>query len=180
MNPTHPAKDSHRQASLVTWYMSPIALLLVVLGIVFGELEGRDQLMCIGLFIYSAFVNLVFPRFLAEQKAEKRSQDINSRLVQNLAINTALVYFLWPRFQPMWLILSLTPFATAVYGTLKRTLIVAGLTGGLLFLLHGLRGEPGAIGWFQVVTETAFIALLSPLIHGISRMSLETKQAETK
>jgi hypothetical protein len=174
MDATNPGlHDPQHQVKLITRFMSPFALGLILFGVFVGDIQGRAQLACFALFGFSAFFNLVFPRFLSDQKVEARSWNVNFRLFLNLVINTALVFIVWPSFRPMWLILALTPFATAVYGSWRRTLTLSLVTAAILLVIHALRNEPGLGGWIESFSEAAFVVLISLLIHGVSRLSSE-------
>ncbi len=160
--------DSQKTVNLVGFYATPLALLLGVMGIVVSEYDNNLRMLCLGMLGFSAFFNLVFPRFLKAVTMEKKAGNVLLRMVINLTVNALLVYALGGTYRSMWLILALTPFATAIYGTRQKTAVSAAIASLVLVAVHVLQRDMSLVGWAEVLGRIAFIILISLMINGVA------------
>ncbi|MEW6368272.1 MAG: hypothetical protein AB1714_26885 [Acidobacteriota bacterium] len=160
------------RATLVGRFMTPLALLLGGAGLVWAELPVGVLSVCVGLLLFGAVFNLGFPRLLGEDSLDAVGRHVNIRLYLNLLVNTLLVYFLMPAFEPVWLILALTPIATAVYGSLKQTAANAAIVSVIVMGLAVLDPENVLKDWCEAAARVAFVLLISFMIHGLAQRPL--------
>jgi hypothetical protein len=162
-------KDSfHRKdlVLLVSLFATPFAILLSVTGIVVAQVRGTTLFLCLGLLIFSALFNLVFPRLIARTSSlERRGFVVQMRIVVNVIVNSILVYYLGEAFRPMWLVLALTPFATAIYASRARTLSAALTVFAALLMVFVLWGRGNAAALAEHLTYGVFMVLISLMIN---------------
>lgn len=163
--------DNQRLVRLVGYFATPFALFLGLMAVLLTPGEGVAKTVALGLLGFAAFFNLAFPKFLSEQEQGKKGWNVKFRLYLNLAVNGAVVYLLGDEFPPLWMLLALTPFATAIYGSRQRTMINALMAILLLFGIQGFRPYTGLLDYAVQACQAAFIVLISLLINGVSRLS---------
>ena len=171
MNTVPDKFDSQRLVKLVGYFATPFALFLGLMAVLFTSGEGAAKTAALGLLGFAGFFNLAFPKFLSEQDPEKKGWNVKFRLYLNISVNTAVVYLLGDEFPPLWMLLALTPFATAVYGSRQRTLVNAVVAIVLLFGIQAFRPFTGLFDYAVQACQGAFILLISLLINGVSRLS---------
>ncbi len=155
-----------RMAILVSRYATPLAIALVSMGIILAQPQGGTRDIVIGLLFWGIFFNHFILSFI--KRDGPGCWFIKLRLLVNLATNTLMVYFLGSHWPPIWLLLALTPIATAIYSSKARTMLAAGAVSAILLVLHALRGPHSAMGWGTEAAQAAFIVLLSLLINELS------------
>lgn len=151
--------------SLVGVFATPFAVLLTVAGILVTGVRGPVLWVCAGLMVFSAFMNYLFPRVLANQPMETRGRGVQLRLVFNVALNSVLVFYLGDAFRPMWLVLALTPFATAIYASRVRTLSAAFAVSAALLTIHVLQGHGAGVLLLERLSYVTFMILISLMIN---------------
>ena len=151
--------------SLVGVFATPFAILLTVAGIVVADVRGPALWICAGLMVFSAFMNYLFPRLLANPTMERRGVGVQLRLILNVALNSVLVYYLGDAFRPMWLVLALTPFATAIYASRLRTLSAAFAVSAALLTIHVLQGHGADVLLLERLAYVTFMVLISLMIN---------------
>ncbi len=164
--------DSQRLVTLVGYFATPFALFLGGLAVAFTDNESWQKSLALGLLGFAAFFNSVFPHFLKQQDVVKKAWNVKFRLYMNLVVNSVVIYLLGDQFPPLWLLLALTPLATAIYGDQKRTLINALTASGVLLVIQAVRSNTQAADWAVVSVEIAFIVLISLLVNGVSNMAV--------
>jgi uncharacterized membrane protein len=122
------------------------------------------------LLAFSIFFNVI--AVAAIQKLVETSSALKKmRMLINLAVNVLLVYLLGPFWPPMWLLLALTPIATAIYEGPAQTLLSSAGIAALIVGIHILRGGGSPHEWGQVLSYAAFIILMSLLINELTQAS---------
>lgn len=159
-----------RLVMLVSRYATPFAILLVVLGIVLASPAKMPRDISIGLLAFSILFNVVAVNAI-RKLAETMPWIKKMRMLINLAVNVILVYELGPFWPPMWLLLALTPIATAIYEGPTQTLMVSASTSALIIGIHLTRGGGSPQEWGQTLSYAAFIILLSLLINELTQAS---------
>lgn len=159
-----------RLVVLVNRYATPFAFLLVASGIILASPEITARNIGIGLLFFSIFFNVVAVGAI-RKLAETMPWIKKLRMLINLAVNVVLVYKLGPFWPPMWLLLALTPIATAIYEGPTQTLLVSSGTSALIIGIHLLRGGGSPHEWGQTMSYAAFIILLSLLINELTQAS---------
>lgn len=154
---------------LVGMFATPFAILISLAGILIADVRGGQLFLCGGLLFFNALFNLVFPRFMSRlSSAERRGIGVQLRIIVNVAVNATLVYQLGESFRPMWLVLTLTPFATAIYASRARTLSAALTVSAAMMTIHVLWGHGGGVVLLEHLTYAVFMVLISLMINSAS------------
>jgi hypothetical protein len=170
MTPLQPSPRDFRLVVLVNRYATPFAILLVVLGIVLSSPQGSVRNMSIALLAFSIFFNVMAVGVI-RSLSESMPWIKKARLLINLAVNFILVYILGPFWPPMWLLLALTPIATAIYEGPAQTLLTSAGTSALIVIIHLIRGGNTPHQWGETISYAAFIILMSMLINELTQAS---------
>ncbi len=170
MTPPTISNRDVRLVVLVNRYATPFAIGLVTMAIVLSSAMGTVRDVSIGLLLFSILFNIVAVG-LIRRLAETKPWMKKARMWTNLAVNIALVYLLGPFWPPMWLLLALTPLATAIYGGPTQTLLASSGIAALIVAIHLLRGGGSPHEWGQVLSYAAFIVLMSMLINELTQAS---------
>jgi|GEM_PF-2734928 len=171
MGPHTEKFDSHRLVTLVSYCATPFALLLGLMAVVLTDLPGWPKTISLGLLGFAAIFNLGFMRVFTSQGDDKKGWNVKFRLYMNLVINVVVLYLLGEAFPPLWMLLALTPFATAVYGGRQHTLINAFTSVVVLMGVRFLRNQTTPLEWGVVVAECVFIVLISLMINGVASLA---------
>lgn len=158
-----------KRMRLVGRYATPLAIFLVGAGVLFAQPTGMVRAWSLGLLVFGILFNLGFSTFMSSKVRGFRRM-LQVRILVNLAGNGALVYLLAPFWPPIWLLLALTPFATAIYSTAARTLVASTVSGVMLVVIRA--AQPGGAGspleWGVVGVQVLFIFLMSLMIHELA------------
>jgi len=169
MNPSTSDRNV-RLVVLVNRYATPFAIGLVTMAIVFSTNRGTLRNESIGLLLFSILFNIASVG-LIRRLAETRPWLKKARMLINLAVNIALVYLLGPYWPPMWLLLALTPIATAIYEGPTQTLLASSGIAVLIVAIQLFRGGGSPHEWGQVLSYAVFIVLMSMLINELTQAS---------
>jgi hypothetical protein len=179
MTPIDPVSRDVRLVVLVNRYATPFALLLVIMGIALSQPMGHTRGISIGLLLFSVIFNFAAVPVIRKHSAQKPWLP-KMRMAINLAVNVVLVYFLGGYWPPMWLLLALTPIATAIYENRMKTLWAGLGTSFLIVLIHLSRGLTGPYEWGQTLSYSTFIILLSLLVNELTQASFPRHPQEKK
>lgn len=168
MTPSH--QHDVRMVVLVSRYATPFAILLVLMAIILAAPAGSVRNSSVALLAFSIVFNVAGVGVI-RHLAEKAPWIKRARLWINLAVNIALVAILGPFWPPMWLLLALTPIATAIYEGPTQTLLSSAGTAVLIVVIYTLRGGGAPHEWGQVLSYASFIVLLSLLINELTQAS---------
>lgn len=159
-----------RMAGMMTRYGTPLAVFLVLLGLWAAPFSARVRAACGAAIGFGVLFNLVMLRVLIGRQA--RSPGIVLfRLFTNLSVNVALVYLMGGLWRPIWLLLALTPLATALYESRSKTLVSAASVSLLLLSVSLIRGIETRVEWMEVFAYAAFIMVFSLLLNELSGRS---------
>lgn len=162
-----------RMAVLVSRYATPFAVFLVSLGLVLGQPRSPVREICAGLLLFSVLFNLIVV-YLLRTSARAPLILIRIRQVINLGVNIMLVYWLGGYWTPIWLLLALTPLATAIYDTRTKTLVVSFGASVILLILHALRPmNSSPVEWGQEIAWAGFIVIFSLLLNDLAALVRE-------
>ena len=172
----NPAEAFHKKASLslLTRYGTPLAVILVGSGVAWSPIDDRSRKLCVFLLAFSLFYNLFFFRIIAPLTDQTRSLLAKTRATLNLWINVLLVLILGRTWPPIWLLLTLSGVATAVYGTRERTIVTAGFLSFLLVAINLFLRMNSPLEWGLVIMKSSFIVLTSLMINDLARNKKET------
>lgn len=155
-------------AQLVSRYCTPIAIILVALGILLTSPVYPTREIVIGLLIVSALFNSISVQWIKQKPAERHVR-LKARVVINVMMNVLLVYFLGAYWTPVWILLLLTPVATGMYGTRTRTLQASVVATIILLGIHATRGQNSPLYWGEQICYGVVIILLSLMVNDLAR-----------
>ncbi len=155
-------------AVVVGRYATPLAVLLIGVGILLAQPAGRGRKATVALFVFGILFNAAMIRLIKREGAGHGL--IMARLFTNVFVNTIIVYILGPYWPPIWLLLALSPLAAGIYSSRADTLKTAGIVSATLLLIHYFKGGSSAAAWGQQGVQCAFIALISLLVNEVSRL----------
>jgi hypothetical protein len=161
-------------AILINRYATPLAILLTALGVALSQPKGTVRIISITLLVFGIVFNTASLSVI-KLAHEAKPWFMELRLCINLGINLTLVYFLGGYWPPIWLLLALTPIATAVYSTRAQTLRVAAGVSVLLLAIHSARRLNSPMEWGQQAACVAFILLLSLMINELAQLARLSK-----
>ncbi len=173
MEPILTAGPSRERALLVNRYAMPFAVMTVCLGVALGNPEGFTGKLSFGLLVFGAFFNLAANRYI-ESASGNTGAFIKVRLWVNLACNAAIVWMLGGYWTPAWLLLALTPLATAMYSTAAQTMTVSFAVAVFILIRYGARANGGTpLEWGEHACYGAFVILASLMVNGLARQKPE-------
>ncbi|MCX5794301.1 MAG: hypothetical protein NTY77_02240 [Elusimicrobia bacterium] len=158
----------HSRTHLVNRYFTPLGVLLVANGIILAELPLRLKAVSSVLMVFSILFNSLSIGWIDHGDAAGRR--LRVRVWVNFAVSVLQVYIFGPAWPPAWLLLILTPIASAIYGSRGNTILFSFLASAAILVVHALRGPSGPIGWAVQVNCGAFIILLSLGLYALSRI----------
>ncbi|HRY29260.1 MAG TPA: hypothetical protein P5079_04390 [Elusimicrobiota bacterium] len=156
-----------RRVQVVNRYATPFAILLVALAIFLPSPIRSVRIIGLSLLAFSILFNLVTVG-LIRRRPEILPRLKKLRLYTNLAVNVVLVYELSPYWPPIWLLLVLTPIATAIYASARQSLMTSLLIAFLIMGIHLVHGGGGLMEWGQTLSRAAFVVLLSLLLNELA------------
>jgi len=163
------------KALLVSRYSTPLAVLLVASGIVLSQPQENIRNSSIFILLFGLVFNLFVVRWL-QKLGTVGSWVVHSRVFINVGINTALVYLLGDYWPPMWLLLALTPIATAVYDSRARTLITSAGVSAILLAIQASRTFSSPLEWGVQFAQIAFIFFMSLFVNDLVARIRFTKE----
>ena len=163
-NPPDKTRDV-RNVLLVNKYATPLAVILVGLGLVFSQPVGTVKAVSAGLLVFGILFNLLAVPAIARFGGEMPWLP-KTRMLVNIVVNVVLVYYLGAYWPSIWMLLALTPIATAIYAGRGKTLFMACSVSLALAGIQVLRGaNSGPSDWGELLGRIAFIVLLSLMIN---------------
>ena len=174
--------QDHRRAMdalrIVNWFMTPFALVLVMMGIYFGKPDLGSMRLAVVIVMFTCWAN-VASLYVLEKHPSRMELIRKTRVVANYLFNLGLLYLLLPVWKPIWMLLLLTILAVAIYETREGTIVHAALFTFMLLFVGSLRGmlKGAVLGelimyaatiWFAGLFVNALIALNAPKVSGRS------------
>jgi len=151
---------SGTKVNIVSRYFTPLALLIIANGIILTEPPSPLWQISSVLLGFSIVFNSLSTRWV-ERDPETRGFRVLLRVYINLGVNAAIVYLLGEHWTPVWLLLLLSPIATAIYGSFKQTIISAFIGAGILMVMAALRPDMTPLLWAEQANYGLYIILLS-------------------
>lgn len=159
---------------IVDRFFTPFALSLVLSSLYLGFAEPKSKTISVALVAFLAVFNEV-SAWVARKKMDWAVRIGYTRIITNFTANVLLVYLLGTFWGPMWLLFVLTPVATALYASWKRTFITAAISSAALLGIYASRGLEGSVGWGQASLHAAFIVFISLFVNSIARLVMQMK-----
>lgn len=156
----------NRMAVIVSKYATPLAALLIGMGIGVALPPGKSRSAAAALWVFGLVFNVVVTHLIRNEGAGKSL--VMTRLFVNVFLNTVIVYLMLLYWPAIWMLLALTPIAMAIYSTRGNTMVVAGVVSAVLLSIRYMR-DPGSAGaWSGELAHCVFIFLISLLINELS------------
>lgn len=134
-----PRKTPPEKLKLVSWYMTPYAVLLVVMGLIFGHPPIMEARLTVAILVLSILVNL--SAMVGLHKAPGYSALIRDlRVGINIVCNFWLIYILLPYWPEIWMLLLLVVIALSVYDSREATFLYCCAFGCLLIFVAYMKG----------------------------------------
>lgn len=159
---------ARERALLVNRYAMPFAVLTVCLAIVLGGGEGWTGKLSVGLLLFGAAFNLAAGRYLAAAGPAAKPF-IRMRMAVNFLCNALIVWMLGGYWSPAWLLLALTPLASAIYSSRGETFAVAAAASVFLLIRYGVLGPGTPLEWGEQFIYGLFIVLSSLMVNELVR-----------
>lgn len=167
MNDAQRRPGTVERVVLVNRYSTPFAILLVTMGIVLTNPVGWARDVSIALLLGGIAMNIAAVAWL-KRAPESSGWLVPGRMTANVLINVALVYVLGAFWEPIWLLLALTPLAGAIYADKLKTLTAAlGVSAALVFIA-ALRGTASPLEWGETAAQAAFIVFVSLMVNELA------------
>lgn len=158
------------KTNLVSKFFTPLATLLVVSGIVLAWPDSPIRECLFGLVVLTFFFNYWTSRWIDASPAPWK---LTLRMDVNLLINISLVYFLFAKWPPIWLLLYLSPLASALYGAQSKVIGQSFLAAAVLLVVHHLQGSGDPMAWAQTIAYAMSLILLSLAVYELARVAKE-------
>lgn len=161
---------SRKTTHIVSQYFTPLAILLVGNGLVVAPPPSPAREIVIGLLALSIIFNHLSVSWIEDAPVAKFWK-LQARVWVNIIINIALVYLLSRHWPPIWLLLMLSPVATALYGSYRQTILTASVAAAALLAIKYAYGEDfSAAAWAQQMIQGCFIFLLSLALYKFTQV----------
>lgn len=144
-------------------HLTPLAVLVVVPGLVVAGLPRVRALLSLGLLVYSVLVNYLSVLWLG-QRVEKVAK---FRVVSNYLVNIALVWLLYTSWPAIWLVLLLMAVGPALYQSRRDAALTGVAVAMLLLAVHGLLGDYSVLAWADAGVKACAIVVLSLFVSAI-------------
>ena len=157
--------ERQKYAHLVSRYATPLAILVVAVGLALSPPRHPQREICLGLLIFGIVFNVTITRILDHGGG---AWLFKLRRWTNFFNNLVTVYLLGPYWTPIWLLVTLTPLATAITGSRRSTIVTATMTSVALIIIHSTRGHNFCLEWGQQIIYAAYIFLISLMVNDLS------------
>ena len=169
--------DKTKIVSLVNRYFTPFAVFLVLSAIIIGKPSDKIGFYSIFLLVIALIFNVI-TGIIIRKVSSKVKLFSNIRLFTNFAFNIVFVYLLGFIWAPVWLLFLLTPVATGLYSSLKKTFLTSIGVSGSLLLIYAIRGMRSEVGWGQAIVQAVFIISLSLFVNALSRLASKEENVQ--
>jgi hypothetical protein len=159
-----------KRMELVNRYATPFAALLVLMAIFFPSPIRFVRDTSVVLLAFSVAFNLLTVA-LIRRKPEMLDRLRKPRMYLNLTVNVVLVYNLGPYWPPIWLLLALTPIATAIYASPRQSLVSSIQISALILGIQLVHGGSSLVQWGQTLSCAAFVVFLCLLLNDLAQDS---------
>ncbi len=157
---------SAKKVRHVNQYLTPLAAVIVVPGILVAGLPTLAAVVAGALIILSVTLN-----YLSIYLLKENARFIGRiRVAINYTVNIFLAWLLYSAWSPVWLLLLLMAIGVAIYQS-RRDSFVAGLAIALMLLaVHWNFGEHSLLAWMEVGVKASMIVLISLFMNGLMKL----------
>lgn len=167
---------------LVSRYLTPYSLILVVTGLILRFFEPMESIPAIWILLATVVVNIGVKTQGEWLPFRTPAWFTDWRVGVNLAADLLLIYLLMPHWPEVWLLLLVMAIAIAVYDSLDKTLFHCCTFGCVLLLFTWLNGMAQDYRLGQMLmygTTVVFIGLFVNRLVNVLSPALE-KRGEVK
>lgn len=173
-------KASPEKLMLVSWYMTPYAALLVLMGLYFGRPPKAEVWLVLGILAVSLTVNVGSMIGLIRDPA-RAALIRDLRVAINIACDFWLIYILLPYWPEIWLLLLLVVIALAVYDIPETTVFFSYAFACLLLVVGYLRNMIAGVQVGTLLMDAATLVFIgifvSQLINAIQPLNVGNPKA---
>lgn len=147
-------------------HLTPLAILVVVPGLLVVRLSGFELLLSVALLAYAILTNYLSVALLRGdvQRLAK------FRVVSNYVVNVALVLLLYRVWSPIWLVLLLMAVGPALYQTRRDATLTGIAVAAVLLVVQGAFGTYSAVAWADAGVKAFAIVMFSLFVSGLPRV----------
>lgn len=147
-------------------HLTPLAILVVVPGLLVARLSRFELLLSAALLAYAILTNylsvILFRLFRANVE-----QLAKLRVISNYVVNIALVLVLYRVWPSIWLVLLLMAVGPALYQSRRDATLTGIAVAAVLLVVHGAFGTYTALAWADAGVKACAIVILSLFVSGL-------------
>jgi len=149
-------------------FATPLAVVLVTMGIFLSHPLSPVKEISMALLVFGIVFNVGAGRWF-KGREHAPMWLVRGRVYLNFGVNAVLVYLLGAYWSPIWLLFVLSPVATAIYDTRRRTLAVASAAAAALLVIHAMKGLNTPLDWGGQIARAGFIIVLSLMANELAQ-----------
>ncbi len=155
-------------------HLTPLAVLIVVPGLLVAPLPKLVFISSGILIAYSVFIN-----YLSIYLLKRNIRLIGSiRVGSNYAVNICLLWLLYLAWPLVWVLFLLMSVGVALYQSRRDSLLGAGAIALMLLAVHWSFGGDSLQDWAIVGVEASIIILLNLFVNSLLSMSSRPERRE--
>lgn len=149
---------------LFTIYLTPFAIMLVSMGIIFGKIEWFLSVIIATLLTVTTIFNII--TLLYAKKFPKKIYLIQRlRLGLNYIFNIALVYLMTPFWSPIWLMFLLTMIPLSLIESRQNTLLHTSIMSLVLLAVYFMHDMLQGIHLGEFIVYVLFLNMISVFVN---------------
>jgi len=149
---------------LFTSYLTPFAIMLVLMGIFFGKINSFLSIIIISLLTVTTFFN-VGTLFYVKKYPKKIYSIQKLRLGLNYISNIAFVYMMTPFWSPIWLLFLLTMIPLSLIESRQNTLLHTSIMSLVLLVVYFAHDMLQGIYLGEFIVYVVFLNMISVFVN---------------
>ena len=155
-------------------HLTPLAVLIVVPGLLVAPLPKLVVISSGILIAYSVFIN-----YLSLYLLKRNIRLIGSiRVGSNYAVNICLSWFLYSAWPLVWVLFLLMSIGVALYQSRRDSLLAGAAIALMLLAVHWSFGGDSLQDWAIVGVKASIIILLNLFVNNLVNMSNRPERRE--
>ena len=148
-------------------FLTPFAILLVLVGDIFADPSPRALQLSIAIVLVTTLGNVAASIYMNRNPKEYLLIR-KTRVAVNYAFNIALIYLMLPYWTPIWMLFLLTIIAVGVYENRETTVIHATLFTVVLFMIAFQRGLLNGNFTYELAAYAIAIWFVGLFVNGLA------------